>query len=58
MTKSHNPDLKRRQLFMLLPLERRREIMRRQAEELRSHYEDTLDEREEIQRGDIIEYDE
>lgn len=58
MTKSHNLDLLRRRLFVLLPRERRRKIMRQQAVELQQHYEDTLDERNEIQGGDIVEYEE
>ena len=50
--------LQQRREFMDRPLEERRKIMAQQAEELKHHYEDTLDEREEIQGGDIIEYDE
>lgn len=50
--------LQRRREFMKRPLEERREIMRQQAEELQQHYQDTLDERDEIQGGDIVEYDE
>lgn len=55
---ANDDSLQRRLEFMERPLEERREIMRRQAEELQQHYEDTLDERDEIQGGDIIEYDE
>lgn len=58
MTKPYNPDLLRRRLFMILPLQKRREIMHRQAEELQQYYEDTLDDRDEIQGGDIVEYEE
>lgn len=50
--------LQRRRTLIERSLEKRREIMAQQAEELRQHYEDTLDERDEIQGGDIIEYDE
>lgn len=50
--------LQRRREFMERPLEERREIMRRQAEELQQHYEDTLDEFDDIQGGDIFAYDE
>jgi Zn-dependent peptidase ImmA (M78 family)/DNA-binding XRE family transcriptional regulator len=50
--------LQQRREFMDRPLEERRKIMAQQAEELKHHYEDTLDEREEIQGGDLIEYDE
>jgi acyl-CoA reductase-like NAD-dependent aldehyde dehydrogenase len=49
--------LERLRKFMELPLEERREILRRQAEELKQHYEDTADERQEWQGGDIVEYD-
>jgi Zn-dependent peptidase ImmA (M78 family)/DNA-binding XRE family transcriptional regulator len=55
---SETSALQRRREFMERPLEERREIMERQAEELRQHYEDTIDERDEIQGGDIVEYDE
>lgn len=48
----------RRRKFMQLPLEERREFMEHQAEALRQHYEDTLDQRDEIQGGDMVEYDE
>lgn len=50
--------LQRRREFMDRPLEERHEIMEHQAEELRQHYEDTLDERDKIRGGDIVEYDE
>ena len=42
--------------FMLLPLSERRKIMARQAEQMISHYEQTTDERETWQAGDLHEY--
>lgn len=43
--------------FINRPVEERREIMRRQAEELREHYEDTLYSGD-VHSGDIFEYEE
>lgn len=56
--KNDKSTFQRRREFMERPLEERRQIMKCQAEELRQHYEDTIDERDEIQGGDIVEYDE
>lgn len=57
-SKADMSTLQRRRKFMERPIEERREIMRRQAEALEQHYEDTLEERDDIQGGDIVEYDE
>ena len=40
--------------FMQLPLEERRRILAQQAEQMKSHYEQTRDERTEWQAGDFI----
>lgn len=53
---SEMTELKRRRELMKLPLDERRAIMRRDAQALTQHYEETTDERRELQRGDIIEY--
>lgn len=50
--------LQRRREFMERPLAERRKIMERQAEELKEHYEDTIDERDEIQSGEVLVYGE
>jgi hypothetical protein len=57
MGKPQDFDTLMHQFFMRHPLEERRKIMERQAEELRQHYEDTLGERDEIQGGDFVEYE-
>jgi hypothetical protein len=43
--------------FMRLPLAQRREILARQAEELKAHYQQTADERSEWQAGDFTDED-
>jgi hypothetical protein len=52
-----NQDLTRRREFMALSLEERGEILRRQAEEMASYYEEHKEETDAFQGGDIIEYD-
>lgn len=55
---ANDDSLNRGRKFMERPLPERREIMRHQAEELQQHYEDTLGERDDIQGGDIVAYEE
>ena len=42
--------------FMLLPLKERRHLLAQQAEQMVTYYEQTEAERQDWQRGDVIEY--
>lgn len=46
--------LDQRRAFMKLPLEERRKILAKQAEQMVQHYETDLAEREQWQGGDIV----
>jgi transcriptional regulator with XRE-family HTH domain len=48
--------LVKRRAFMELPMEERRKILSRQAEAVKEHYEETTDERQAWQGGDIVDY--
>lgn len=50
-------ELMRRREFMKLSVEERGKILRKQAEEMASYYEDNKEEIDEFQGGDIIEYE-
>jgi hypothetical protein len=50
-------ELMRRREFMKLSVEERGEILRKQAEEMASYYEENREEIDEFQGGDIIEYE-
>ncbi len=40
--------------FMRFPVEERRQVLAQQAEQMKTHYEETADERTEWQSGDFI----
>jgi hypothetical protein len=50
----HGEKLQAQMDFLRLPLSQRREILARQAEELKSHYEQTAEDRREWQAGDFL----
>jgi vacuolar-type H+-ATPase subunit E/Vma4 len=50
-------ELMRRREFMKLSVEERGEILRKQAEDMASYYEENKEEIDEFQGGDIIEYE-
>ena len=52
-----SPTLTQRRSLMELPVEERRQVLSKQAEEIKGHYEKTRDERAEEQGGRIYDYD-
>lgn len=48
--------LEERRAFMKLPLEERRKILAKEAEEAAKHYEEDYEEWNDLQGGDIVEY--
>lgn len=49
--------LVKRRAFMDLPIEERRKILARQAKAVKEQYEESAGERQELERGDIADYD-
>jgi transcriptional regulator with XRE-family HTH domain len=52
-----SPMLTRRQSLMELPVEQRRQILAKQAEEMEEHYDETRDERASRQGGEVYDYE-
>ena len=52
-----SPTLAQRRSLMELPVEERRQVLSKQAEEIKGHYEKTREERAEEQGGRIYDYD-
>jgi len=51
------PTLQRRRSFMDLPVEERREVLQKQADEMEEHYRQNRADRVEIQGGDVYDYE-
>lgn len=52
-----SPMLTQRQSLMELPVEERRQVLAKQAEEMKEHYDETRDERMRRQSGEIYDYE-
>lgn len=51
------PTLQRRRSFMDLPVEERREVLQKQADEMEEHYQENRADRVEIQSGGVYDYE-